>query len=92
MLFAVMLPRKQSLTMALHAFFHIIWWAIIGFAVVLSITEATKPWASRYRPDYLSRCKPINAQDGKTTLTYGLQTNCDKMAKETDFAKDGRYA
>jgi hypothetical protein len=34
--------------MAIHAFFHIIWWAIIGFAVVLAITEATKPWASRY--------------------------------------------
>ena len=74
--------------MAIHAFCHTIWWAIIGFAVVLSITEATKPWASRYRPDYMSRCKPpLKTAQG---LTFAQRTDCDPTVRDTDFVKDGR--
>lgn len=48
--------KKQSVTQALQAFFHVFWMALVGFAVVLAVAEATKPVASRYRPDYLQRC------------------------------------
>lgn len=82
------LYKRQSLTMAVHAFCHIVWWAIIGFAVVLAITEATKPWASRYRPDYMSRCKPLNVE-GKPLSIY-QRTDCDPNVKQSDFVKDGR--
>lgn len=81
--------RRQSLTMAIHAFMHVIWWAIVGMAVVLAVTEATKPWASRYRPDFLSRCKPTAISAGKP-LTFAETTDCDPSAKQSDFVKDGR--
>lgn len=74
--------------MAVHAFCHVVWWAIIGFAVVLAITEATKPWASRYRPDYMSRCKPLGVE-GKPLSIY-QRTDCDPDVKQSDFVKDGR--
>jgi hypothetical protein len=83
--------------MAIHAFCHIIWWGIIGFAVVLAITEATKPWASRYRPDYMSRCNPAQRKaqvlvaPGKP-LGFAQQTDCDPAVAGTDFVKDGRCA
>lgn len=76
--------------MSIHAMCHIIWWAIIGFAVVLAITEATKPFASRYRPDYLSRCKVIGTQDNQTVLKYKAQGECDKQQMQTPDVKDGR--
>jgi hypothetical protein len=76
--------------MAVHAFCHTIWWAIIGFAVVLAVTEATKPWASRYRPDYMSRCKP-NVAEGKP-LGFFQRTDCAPDVKGSDFVKDGRCA
>lgn len=83
--------------MAIHAFCHVIWWGIIGFAVVLAITEATKPWASRYRPDYMSRCNPAQRKaqvlvaPGKP-LGFAQTADCDPMVAGTDFVKDGRYA
>lgn len=49
--------RKQSITMSVQAAIHIFFMAIVGFAVVLAVTEATKPIASRFRPDFLSRCR-----------------------------------
>lgn len=85
------------MTMAIHAFCHIIWWGIIGFAVVLAITEATKPWASRYRPDYMSRCNPaqrkaqVLVSPGKP-LGFAQQTDCDPAVAGSDFVKDGRCA
>eukprot|EP00878_Enallax_costatus_P013785 GHUV01014417.1.p1 GENE.GHUV01014417.1~~GHUV01014417.1.p1 ORF type:complete len:370 (+),score=88.65 GHUV01014417.1:1172-2281(+) len=48
--------KKQSLTQSLQAFCHTFWMALVGFTVVLAVTEATKPVASRYRPDFLQRC------------------------------------
>lgn len=79
--------------MAIHAVFHTLWWAIVGFAVVLAITEATKPFASRYRPDYLNRCQPTLATgpNSKPYLTFKQSVDCDPKAKETDFVKDGRW-
>lgn len=90
MRFVTALRRRQSLTMAIHAFCHTIWWAIIGFFVVLAVTEATKPWASRYRPDYMSRCKP-NLSEGKP-LGFFQRTDCAPDVKGSDFVKDGRCA
>jgi len=78
--------------MAIHAVFHTLWWAIVGFAVVLAITEATKPFASRYRPDYLGRCQPaLSGPNSKAYLTFKQSVDCDPKAKDTDFVKDGRW-
>lgn len=82
--------RKQSLTMALHATFHIIYWAIIGFMVVLAVTEATKPFASRLRPDFMSRCKPSSQRPGEV-LTLDQPVDCAGASNKEVF-DDGRCA
>jgi hypothetical protein len=38
---------RQSLTMSLQAFCHVVFMCVVGFAVVLAVTEGTKPLASR---------------------------------------------
>lgn len=75
--------NKQSLTHAIQAFLHTLWMAIIGFAVVLAVTEATKPVASRYRPDFLQRC--LGTYDPEVPVSGGdiiLPEECKGLSAE----------
>ncbi|KAF8057151.1 PIG-K [Scenedesmus sp. PABB004] len=85
--FAVMW-RKQSLTASIQAFLHVLFWAIIGFAVVLSITEATKPIASRFRPDFMERCRP--SLQGETMAPDAVVANTDCTSSDKAAVADGR--
>eukprot|EP00775_Hariotina_reticulata_P007321 gene7321-7533_t len=78
---------QQSLTMSLQAFCHVVFMCVVGFAVVLAVTEGTKPIASRFRPDFLARCKPAGAKEG---MSLGLDTPVTCTGKDSEVLLDGR--
>jgi membrane-associated phospholipid phosphatase len=80
---------KQSLTMSVQAAVHIFFMALVGFAVVLAVTEATKPVASRFRPDFLSRCKGANVMN-QTDVGKRLDIWKDCVASNSEEISDGR--
>jgi membrane-associated phospholipid phosphatase len=83
--------RKHSLTRALHAFGHAFFCCLTVFVLVLALTEATKPYASRLRPDFLYRCNPTNAKNVKNaTALIGYEAACGQ--KDEDKLKDGRLS
>jgi len=83
--------RKHSITRAFHAFAHTFFCCLTLFVLVLALTEATKPYASRLRPDFLGRCNPTNTKNVKTvTSLIGYEANCGE--KDEDKLKDGRLS
>jgi membrane-associated phospholipid phosphatase len=82
---------KQSITMSVQAAIHIFFMALVGFAVVLAVTEATKPIASRFRPDFLARCKGVNAQLLSTSdVGKRLDIVKDCIGSNAEEISDGR--
>jgi membrane-associated phospholipid phosphatase len=81
---------KQSMTTSVQAAIHIFFMAIVGFAVVLAVTEATKPIASRFRPDFLSRCKGANPVLGAADVGKRLDIYKDCLNNNKEEIEDGR--
>jgi hypothetical protein len=51
--------------------------------------EATKPFASRFRPDFLSRCQPVTPPNA--TLTLNMPVQCADGQHKVKSLDDGRY-
>jgi hypothetical protein len=83
------LYRKQTLTAAIHAFIHTLLWGITLFVLVLCITEVTKPYAGRLRPDFMDRCNPVAAQRAGVLDPFEL---ADCQNKEGEEIHDGRLS
>eukprot|EP00882_Tetradesmus_deserticola_P033513 GHRQ01038287.1.p1 GENE.GHRQ01038287.1~~GHRQ01038287.1.p1 ORF type:complete len:260 (+),score=80.69 GHRQ01038287.1:126-905(+) len=81
---------KQSRTMSVQAAIHVFFMALVGFAVVLAVTEATKPVASRFRPDFLARCKGANPVLGAADVGKQLDIYKDCLAANKAEVADGR--
>eukprot|EP00879_Flechtneria_rotunda_P000384 GHRR01000476.1.p1 GENE.GHRR01000476.1~~GHRR01000476.1.p1 ORF type:complete len:402 (+),score=52.39 GHRR01000476.1:347-1552(+) len=50
--------KQHSLTFAITCILHHLWSCLIIFLIVVALTEITKPFSGRLRPDFLSRCHP----------------------------------
>lgn len=81
--------RKQTLGQALQAFVHTLLWGITVFMIVLCITEVTKPYAGRLRPDFMDRCNPAAAQRAGVLDPFEV---ADCQNKEGEEIKDGRLS
>lgn len=55
--------RQHSLTVAICGIIHHIWCCLVSFLIIVAITEITKPFSGRLRPDFLARCQPSNLID-----------------------------
>ncbi|KAF8067409.1 MCM5 [Scenedesmus sp. PABB004] len=61
--------RQHSLTLAIAATLHWLWSCAVSFVIVVAVTEITKPFSGRLRPDWLSRCQPADAVDPASNVT-----------------------
>lgn len=81
---------KQSATASVQAAIHVFFMAVVGFGVVLAVTEATKPIASRFRPDFLARCKGADSQIGAADVGKRLDIYKDCLTNNKAVIEDGR--
>jgi hypothetical protein len=54
--------RRHSATATLCTIIHIFWTCGVNFVVVVAITEVSKAFSGRLRPDFISRCNPVAEQ------------------------------
>jgi hypothetical protein len=47
--------KEHSLTVALASILHHAWSCAVNFIIVVAVTEITKPFSGRLRPDFLAR-------------------------------------
>jgi hypothetical protein len=60
--------RRHSATATLCTIIHIFWTCIVNFVVVIAVTEVSKSFSGRLRPDFLARCNPAPEQVTGFTL------------------------
>lgn len=64
----IMFRRQHSLTVAICGIVHHIWCCLVSFIIIVTITEITKPFSGRLRPDFLARCQPRDLFDANSTF------------------------
>lgn len=68
----VLFRKQHSLTVAICGTIHHIWCCLVSFVIVVAITEITKPFSGRLRPDFLHRCQPPGLIDSASNFASPL--------------------
>eukprot|EP00878_Enallax_costatus_P000743 GHUV01000859.1.p1 GENE.GHUV01000859.1~~GHUV01000859.1.p1 ORF type:complete len:406 (+),score=47.39 GHUV01000859.1:224-1441(+) len=76
----ILFRRQHSLTVAICGTIHHIWCCLVSFVIVVAITEITKPFSGRLRPDFLHRCQPAGIMDPSSNVATTLSQHAATFA------------
>jgi membrane-associated phospholipid phosphatase len=100
----IIFRRQHSLTVAICGVIHHIWCCLVSFLIVVAITEITKPFSGRLRPDFLARCQPSSLADASSNFQTVVSAHAATLGPlhlgqiasdctgPTDVVDDGRLS
>jgi membrane-associated phospholipid phosphatase len=77
----IIFRRQHSLTVAICGVIHHIWCCLVSFIIVVAITEITKPFSGRLRPDFLARCQPSSLIDPSSNFQSVLSAHASALGR-----------